>query len=58
MKANIYISEEQALNIYKEAKKIYLEDMSEKKWFEFCNAIRTCFFIRYNVIITILIVRK
>lgn len=58
MKVNIFISKEQALNIYKEAKKIYLDDMSEEQWFEFCNAIRTCFFIKYNVIITILIVRK
>ena len=37
-----YTSKEQALKIYKEAKKKYLEDMSNENWVEFCNAKVDC----------------
>ena len=37
-----YTSKEEALKIYKEAKKKYLEDMSNENWVEFCNAEVVC----------------
>ena len=32
----------EALNKYKEAKKAYLEDMTNENWIAFCEAKRTC----------------
>ena len=37
-----YTSKEEVLKIYKEAKKKYLEDMSNENWIEFCNAKVEC----------------
>lgn len=38
----MYINKEEALKLYKEAKKKYLEDMSNENWVEFCNAKVVC----------------
>ena len=37
-----YISKETALREYKEAKKNYLENMSNNNWVKFCDAKTTC----------------
>ena len=37
-----YTSKDEALKIYKEAKKKYLENMSNENWIDFCNAKSNC----------------
>ena len=40
---------EEALKIYKEAKKKYLEDMSDENWAEFCIAKRICMMLGVRI---------
>ena len=44
-----YTSKEEALKIYKEAKKKYLEDMSNENWIEFCKAERICMLLGVRI---------
>ena len=37
-----YTSKEETLKIYKEAKKKYLEDMTNENWVEFCKVRVDC----------------
>lgn len=40
---------EQALEIYKEAKKTYLENMSQENWKAFCEAQRNCMLLGVRI---------
>lgn len=44
-----YTSKEEALKIYKEAKKKYLEGMSNENWLEFCKAKRMCMMLGVRI---------
>lgn len=38
----MYMSKEEALNNYKEAKKAYLENRTNENWITFCSAKTNC----------------
>ena len=44
-----YTSKEEALKIYKEAKKKYLEDMSNENWVKFCKAKQACMLLGVRI---------
>lgn len=47
--STLEIKKEKALNIYKEAKKAYLEDMTNENWIAFCEAKRTCMLLGVRI---------
>lgn len=46
---NLQIRKAEALETYKEAKKAYLEDMSNENWIAFCDAKRTCMLLGVRI---------
>lgn len=45
----MYTVKEEALKIYKEAKKKYLEYMSHENWVEFCKAKQICMMLGVRI---------
>ena len=45
----MYTDKEEALKLYKEAKKKYLEDMSNENWVDFCKAKRICMMLGVRI---------